>query len=160
MGSGRRVVGVLAGMAIGCCASTAHAVCIYNGELYAKTTLSQEFRDSALVIEGRVQSVRYTPGNDNEDRDPVDQDVITPIRIFKGIASAKITFYTWHNSGGFYLDKGGKYLLFLDAVPVGEYGKKRPAGFDINYQCGQSKSWAKVSPAAIAELKALSAGKQ
>jgi hypothetical protein len=148
---------MLAATMIAFSAQSASALCIYNNKLYAKTTLAQEFRDARLVIRGRVVSDRRLPGDDSKDTDDVGQSGITPIQVFKGKAPPQINYYTYYNSGGFYLDEGKEYLLFLNPVAAGRYGEGLPAGVEINYSCGQSKAWSEVSSPDFAKLKTLSA---
>jgi len=69
--------------------------------------------------------------------------------LFKGKPPARIDMFTYRDSGGFYLDKGtahdvgGEYLLFLEPV---SHEESVPAAarnaMEVNYSCGQSKTWA------------------
>ncbi|HXV00752.1 MAG TPA: hypothetical protein VG166_09650 [Caulobacteraceae bacterium] len=126
--------------------SQVDALCIYDGKLYAKTTLDQEFRDSKAVVQARVVSA-------------IDRNVgdtwtlyrLRTIKIFKGHPPRYFPYFTERNSGGFDLnvgtrhDIGGEYLLFLN--PLRQNVALPPAGSGamvINYNCGQSDSWAAV----------------
>jgi len=95
--------------------SGAHFYCSYNGELYAKTTLAQEFRDASLVVRVNVLSSKQIsiPGPDE------DVGVLNRIKvaqIFKGKSPTILIYYSRLDSGGFYLDVGTDYLLFLDPI--------------------------------------------
>jgi hypothetical protein len=151
----RWIASILTGCVAVSTAAPSHALCVYEDHLYAKTTLAQEFHDADLVIRGRVTSLRYFPGIDKSDTDPLDQDIVESIQVFKGKSPPKVVYYTAHNSGGFYLDRGKDYLFFLTPTPVGLFGRGEPAGFQINYSCGQSKPWSEVSASDISALKAL-----
>lgn len=138
--------------------SAAHALCSYQGELYAQTTLEQEYRDARWVVRARVISA--TGWESREESGTVYRLEI--VRSFKGSLSGQFSFSTERNSGGFYLDRGtkpdigGEYLLFLTENPR---GASMPApvknALVINYSCGQSRHWSEVSQldrATIAEL--------
>lgn len=137
----------------------AHALCVYHGELSAKTTLAQEFGDAPLVARARVLAAW--------DRD-IGEERSTTYRLevvqsFKGALPATFHFVTERNSGGFYLDSetgpdiGGEYLLFLNRGAQGSSGAAD--AFAINYSCGQSRRWDEVSPQDRARLAALSDGR-
>ncbi len=65
------------------------------------------------------------------------------LQTFKGKAPSALIDATEHNSGGFYLDVGKEYLLFLTPYP---HGPGIPKGaMMVNYNCGQSREWSKVS---------------
>lgn len=140
----------------------ASGLCIYKGKLYAKTTIRQEFADSRWVVVAKVTA------EDNHWMDEGDSWTIYQLRVvtrFKGNPPVKIQFFTYRNSGGFYLDKGvdpnlgGEYLLFLDPVRSDSQAPMAARGAtEVNYNCGQSKEWSKVSEADRNELLRLSAG--
>lgn len=127
-------------------ATPAQAVCEYHGNLYAKTTVAQEFQDSELVVRAQVVSK-----HDYEDADGY--AVRYRLRLkeqFKGNATDVIWLDSRRDSGGFYLegadgklDRGVDRLLFLNAMP--STSGKTNSYFQLNYSCGQSKTWSEVS---------------
>jgi hypothetical protein len=136
----------------------ADALCIYRGKLYAKTTLEQEFRDSTVVVEAKVIS----SGDTFEDDEP---GVIYRVQIaqwFKGKTPNVIKDFSERDSGGFYLDVGTDYLLFLNLISDQEaaahpsWRKAAPDAMMANYSCGQSRAWANVPPEDRRKLAALS----
>lgn len=126
-----------------------YALCIYKGEMYARTTLSQEFSDAKWVVKAKVIAAddHWSDGED-ESWTLYHLQVVT---VFKGKPQPRIELFTYRNSGGFYLDKGmnhdigGEYLLFLDPISSDE---EVPAAArnatEVNYACGQSKAWDEV----------------
>jgi hypothetical protein len=131
------------------------ALCMYEGKLYAKTTLDREFRDASLVVRGEVLS-----SQDISAPDP-DGDVggLYRVRIdqsFKGRPPSVIAYYSPRNSGGFYLVVGDQYLLFLDPISS-VWEKTAPGVFVVNYSCGQSRAWAEVPSGDCERLRALAA---
>jgi len=152
--------------------SGANALCVYGGKhftkakggdgsvrgLYAKTTLADEFLDSALVVKGTVLSSRNIglgPSNDSGTVYRVHID-----RTFKGKASAIINDYTDRDSGGFYLggsSEGPEYLLFLNPLSRNSWARKfAPDAYEVNYNCGQSRAWADVPLKDLDKLTVLS----
>lgn len=129
------------------CVAPAHALCIYDGELYAKTTLSQEFRDSAIVVRGKVVSSKdMWPWGEDEEWGTVYK--IEVEQTYKGAPPPVLTFLTERNSGGFYLDDGVEYLLFLTPWDrTDRWMKVAPGAYGVNYNCGQSRPWAEVPTA-------------
>jgi len=153
------ILGVLATL-IGAFEVEARALCIYDGKLYAKTTDEQEFRDAALVVRAKVIS-----GRDTYDSDDEDPGVVYRIEVehrFKGKTPAIISDYTHRDSGAFYLEVGREYLLFLNPISPIEaaedpvWKKQAPEAMMVNYNCGQSRSWAHVSRADREKLATLS----
>lgn len=149
----RQMLAALAGaLALFTACSTARALCIYHGKLYAKTSLEQEFRDATVVVRGVVVSSKNIyPSDDSDDSDP---GVLYRVKVeqsFKGKPPAMLTDYTERNSGGFYLDLGTEYLLFLNPItPKAErefpsWKKNAPDALTVNYNCGQSRPWGEVS---------------
>jgi hypothetical protein len=140
------VVGIAAASVLGSI-SNASALCVYHGQLYAKTTLEEEFREAHFVLKVTVLSCRniYDPDTGVACRVRVDQS-------FKGRAAPFFIYYTERNSGGFYLDVERQYLLFLNPIDPTEatddlgpgWMKNYPAALEVNYNCGQSCAWAKV----------------
>jgi hypothetical protein len=138
--------------------STAHALCSYRGELYAETTLEQEYRDARWVVRARVISA--TGWESREESATVYR--LEVVRSFKGSLSGQFSLLTERNSGGFYLDRGtkpdigGEYLLFLNENPrTASMPAPVKNALVINYSCGQSRHWNEVSQmdrATIAEL--------
>lgn len=124
----------------------ADALCVHNGKLYAKTTSSQEFAESHWVVRARVVSAR--------DQWPDGWSIyrLRLIRSYKGDLPRDFTYFTWRNSGSFALDRGaahdigGEYLLFLNPYDF-QRGDPRVArrATSVNYSCGQSRPWPKVS---------------
>ena len=140
-----------------------HALCIYKGQMYAKTTLLQEFHDARWVVRVKVVAADNHWSDEDESWTLYHLQVIT---AFKGKPQPRIELFTYRNSGGFYLDKGmnadlgGEYLLFLD--PVSNQEKVPSAArnaTEVNYACGQSKAWNEVSSADQEHLADLSQGK-
>jgi len=122
------------------------ALCIYHGELYATTTLAQEFRDSRWVVRARVLSAATHWSDESVSWTLYRLQVL---HRYKGAPPNRITLYTERNSGGFYLDRGaapdlgGEYLLFLN--PVARRRGNPPAARGatwVNYNCGRSRPWA------------------
>lgn len=141
----------------------ANAVCIYKGQMYAKTTLSQEFSDSKWVVRAKVTAA------DNHWSDYLGGDnpwTIYHLRVlasFKGELPATIELFTYRDSGGFYLDKGakadigGEYLLFLNPVSQDlEVPAVARSATVVNYSCGQSRAWTDVNNADREELAEMS----
>ena len=138
---------------------SAHALCIYHGKMYAKTTVAQEFADSRWVVRVRVIAA------DDHWSDKEDSWSLYHLQVltsFKGNPPARIAMFTYRDSGGFFLDKGlandlgGEYLLFLDSVSHQDTapGIAKDAT-EVNYSCGQSKSWNAVSTSERQELEKL-----
>ena len=132
-------------------AADAKALCFYGGQLYAKTTLAQEFRDSSVVVRGRVVSARAVDIPDPE-QDWGTRYRIRVERVFKGHPPSRLTDFTERDSGGFYLDRGKDYLLFLNPVAGGEWARYEPGVLMVNYSCGQSRPWRAVSTNARRQL--------
>ena len=77
---------------------------------------------------------------------------------YKGRLGSHFNFFTYRNSGGFYMDRprgrgadiGGDYLLFLNPA-------SHPAALPrwardslwVNYACGHSKPWREVTRAEV-----------
>jgi hypothetical protein len=134
----------LVALALTLSASSANALCIYKGNLYAKTTLAQEFEDSSIVIRGKVLSELRRYFSNEKDGDLGVLNQIRVEQVFKGKAPAVVRYYTAVNSGGFYLDKGEDYLLFLNPIARIEWKKVAPRAMLVNYNCGQSRLWAQI----------------
>lgn len=146
----------------------ADALCMYDGKhfirskredgeigLYATTTLTDEFLDSALVIRGFVISTQdhSTPDAYSIYRIRVDQ-------VFKGKSLGEVLDFTEHDSAGFYLDTGKEYLLFLNPMTKDDDARKiAPGAMRVNYSCGQSQPWANLSAKDRIALHSLAAGK-
>jgi hypothetical protein len=146
----------------------ARALCLYNGKhftksvapefdgrLYAKTTLTDEFQDAALVVKSTFLSNRNLESHNRNE----DSGVVYRVRVdqtFKGSAPRTLLIYSNRDSGSFYLGEGGKsseYLLFLDPLARGHWANKLvPGAYEVNYSCGQSQEWRKVSPDDKAQL--------
>jgi len=137
----------------------ANAFCSYHGELYAKTTLQQEYRDARWVVRAKVISASDWERAD--ERGTVYRMEL--VDSFKGNLPQRFLYSTERNSGGFYLDRGsktdvgGEYLLFLVPNPRPSVGPPsiRHALW-VNYSCGQSRAWREVAREKKATLAALS----
>jgi hypothetical protein len=137
----------------------ADALCFYDGKLYTKTTVLQEFKDSKWVVRARVLSAFDCFGRPVDrcsDPDaPYTTYGIRVIQAYKGHPPKLLKFFTSRDSGGFYLDRAGElpaahdigrdYLLFLNPIQPfhGQPRASRHAVF-VNYNCGQSKPWSEV----------------
>jgi len=144
--------------------SSAQALCVYKGELYARTTIAQEFADSPWVVRARVLSVtdNWADGV-GDDEEPWTLYRVRIVQGFKGDPPTEVSVFTYRDSGGFYMDRpwegpdiGGEYLLFLR--PTGGLSGLPEAargGTIVNYNCGQSKPWADVSATGRGELARL-----
>lgn len=152
---------LLTACSIAAWSAPAEALCIYHGIDNAKTSLAQEFRDSQWVVRAHVVSADYHWSDEDESWVLYRLKVVTS---YKGKLGSRFTFFTERNSGGFYMDSDGAgpdldrdYLLFL--VPNGR-SNTGPASAKfalwVNYNCGQSKSWAEVTRQEAAHLLALS----
>lgn len=144
--------GIAIAIALICGSPGTLAVCIYNGELYAKTSVSQELRDAKLVIRGKVVANRDI-GIPDADQDMGVVSRIQVEQIFKGTSGKIITYYSRRDSGGFYLDIGKDYLLFLDPISGTEWAKDYPGAMVVNYDCGQSRPWDEVPAADLETLR-------
>jgi hypothetical protein len=124
--------------------ANADALCIYGGKLYAKTTIEREFRDSGIVIKGTVLSEKeiVLTAAGEKDSEP---GVVYRIRVdhaFKGAPANVIEDFSERDSGGFYLDAGNQYLLFLNPMADDDPAKGvAPGALRVNYNCGQSQPW-------------------
>ena len=140
--------------------SSAHALCIYKGQMDAKTTQVQEFADARWVVRVKVIAADNHGSDQDESWTIYHLDVLT---AFKGKPSSRIEMFTYRDSGGFYLDQGtkpdigGEYLLFLDPISGSE---KVPlaarSATEVNYSCGQSREWKAVTSSQQQQLVALS----
>jgi len=155
----------LAAVVLACAAyAPAQAFCSYNGVDNAKTTVAQEFADSTWVVRARVLSGR-DHFSDTEESWTTYR--IRVERAYKGRPPVKLTFFTFRNSGGFYLDRawvplpkghdvGGEFLLFLNPQHrrEGETAAVEGTVF-VNYPCGVSRPWPEVSPGERRKLENL-----
>lgn len=146
-------------LALSALGSSAHALCIYKGELYAETSVSQEFQDSRWVVKAKALSAT---DHFIEGEEPCTEYQLEVQNAFKGTPPRRLRFFTFRNSGGFYLDRGrdhdlgGEYLLFLNptisspAIPAAASGT-----VSVNYSCGVSGLWNSVTSGARADLAQL-----
>lgn len=163
-----KLVATIAAVAVSLAAQRAHALCIYNGEDNAKTTIGQEFKDSKWVVKAKVVAA--------EDHFSDEDESWTLYRLevehaYKGRPPQRLRFFTTRDSGGFYMDKawvrlpaghdfGGKYLLFLNPWPTRKDLPPQAKGaVFVNYSCGVSGPWSKVSSADRERLSALERGR-
>lgn len=135
------------------------AFCMYHGVDNAKTTLEQEFRDSRWVVRAHVVSADYHWADVGESWTLYRLRVV---QNFKGKLPSRFTFFTERDSGGFYMDgddatpKLGDYLLFL--TPLHHSGDPPAArkAVSVNYNCGQSKPWERVTKDELKRLRRVS----
>lgn len=147
-------------LALSAFGSSAHALCSYKGELYARTTVSQEFQDSRWVVRAKVLAATE---HFVEGEEPWTEYQLEVQHAYKGRPPGRLRFFTLRNSGGFYLDRGGEhdlggeYLLFLNPttnspeIPLAASGT-----VSVNYSCGVSGLWGSVTTASRADLVRLS----
>ena len=139
-------------------AAPAHALCSYNGVDNAKTTIREEFHDSKWVVD--VLLIAADNHWSDEDESWTLYHVKT-LRSFKGKAPPRLDVFTYRDSGGFYLDKGmsndleGEYLLFLSPATQ-KLPRVAHGALEVNYPCGQSGPWAKLSRGQLDALRAAS----
>ena len=81
------------------------------------------------------------------------------LQVYKGSPSKRLRFFTYRDSGGFYMDRpwvdlpaghdiGGEYLLFLDLLPAWRGAPRAAKGaVFVNYNCGVSARWDDVRKA-------------
>ena len=145
-----------------CFTANAHALCIYNGKLDAKTTITQEFRDSQLVIRGTILSSEEIAEKPSiPDSEPGVLYRIRVDQVFKGNAPKELSLYTERDSGGFYTDIGKQYLLFLNPIEHNDWARKvAPGAMRVNYNCGRSRDWREVPDSDRQQLNALAAKPQ
>jgi|TARA_R110002051_G_scaffold139896_1_gene212626 hypothetical protein len=143
-------------LALSALGSSAHALCIYKGELYAETSLSQEFEDSRWVVKAKVLSAT---DHFIEGEEPWTEYQLEVQNAFKGTPPRQLRFFTFRNSGGFYLDRGrehdlgGEYLLFLNPTASSPEIPAAASGtVSVNYSCGVSRLWNGVTSGAQTEL--------
>jgi hypothetical protein len=152
-------LGVVAAVVLLGTASGTFALCIYNGQLYTKTTLEQEFRDAGLVVRAEVMS-------SDDIHDPY-LGVLYHVRVkqtLKGNPTTVLLDYSERDSGGFYLDVGTEFLLFLNPIDPGDavtylgqnWATRAPGAMMVNYSCGQSRPWNEVPSKDRELLNALS----
>lgn len=160
----RAILGALAAGAVIASPPGAHALCIYNGVDSAKTTIPQEFQDSTWVIRAKVLAAEDHWSDETDSWTTYELEVL---HAYKGKPSKRLRFFTYRDSGGFYLDRpsvdlpaghdiGGEYLLFLDPLPVQRDAPSAAKGaVFVNYSCGASSAWADVRPSDRRKLRRL-----
>ena len=140
----------------------ANAVCIHDGKDNPRTTLSEEFAESRWVVRARVTSAKDHWADEGYSWTVYRLHLL---ESFKGSPPQNIIFYTRRDSGGFFMDIpwkghdiGGEYLLFLRPFParIIDPPIAQRATF-VNYECGQSRPWHKVSKVNRRQLLSLSA---
>jgi hypothetical protein len=149
----------LASVALAMSATSAQALCVHNGALYAKTTPAQEFAESRWVVRARVESGHSYFGR------PTSWTLyrLRLIHAFKGAPPTHFRFYTRRDSGGFYMDGargrpdvGRDYLLFLNPGEVATEDPPMARGaMWVNYECGASKPWGEVTAVERKRLAAM-----
>ena len=141
-------------------AAPANALCIYRGVDNAHSTVSQEFADAQWVVRARVVSAQRGEGQDG----PWISYRLKPIESFKGQLTGEFDFFSYRNSGGFYMDRalqgpdiGGDYILFLRPRQFneGDPVRARSATF-VTYNCGRSGPWTEMPGSDRQELRRLS----
>ena len=149
--------------AMGACVtvvSPAHALCIYKGVDNATTTIAQEYRDSRWVVRARVVSASYHWSDEDGSWTLYK---LRPVENFKGKLPTSFYVFTERNSGGFYMDSnttgpdlGGEYLLFLKPLLNSrEWPAEARGARLVNYSCGQSKPWKKLTAMEVKQLRAV-----
>ena len=95
--------------------TNSYALCLDNRH----TSLEDEYRDSTMVLIGRVVAVR--PVRDPNDPQGVSSYTykVKPIDKLKGRMSNKVTLTMENSSSRFPLDLGEDYLLFIQRVEKG-----------------------------------------
>lgn len=153
---------MLAAMTLAGLASPAAALCVYKGELYARTTVAQEFADARWVARVRVLSAQSDLSGEVA---PWTVYRLEVVQAFKGAPARELTMFTWRDSGGFYLDRGpepdigGEYLLFLNPLRAARDQPAAASGAtQVNYSCGRSGLWSEVSQAEQMRLWSLANG--
>lgn len=137
-------------------APPARALCIYNGVDNAKTTMPEEFRDSKWVVRAKVLSAKDHWSDDENSWTTYNLEVL---HAYKGHPPKHFQFFTYRDSGGFYMDRpwvdlptghdiGGEYLLFLNRIGDEWGGRAAPVkgAVFVNYSCGRSGPWTEVRP--------------
>jgi hypothetical protein len=154
--AGMRAIVLPIVIALSALGSSAHALCIYKGELYAQTTVSQEFEDSQWVVKAKVLSAT---DHFIEGEEPWTEYQLEVQHAFKGDPPRRLRFFTFRNSAGFFLDRGqahdvgGEYLLFLNPTPSFPHDPAAARGtVSVNYSCGASGPWSSVSATSGMEL--------
>lgn len=143
---------MLAALTCASLASPAAALCVYKGELYATTTVAQEFADARWVVRARVLSAQSDLSGEVA---PWTVYRLEVVQAFKGAPARELTMFTWRDSGGFYMDRGaagpdigGEYLLFLNPLQADPDQPQAARGATAaNYSCGRSGLWREVSRA-------------
>jgi hypothetical protein len=140
-------------------AGPASALCIYHGVDNAETSIAQEFKDARWVVRAHLVSA---DDHWQDQGDSWSRYRLKVVETFKGSLPRDFTFFTARDSGGFYMEFGtsadqkGDYLLFL--VPW-QFRRSDPAAARgalwVNYNCGRSTSWDKVSRTDIQTLRSL-----
>lgn len=150
------VLSIALAVALSTLGSSAHALCIYKGELYAQPTVSQEFQDSRWVVKAKVLAAT---DHFVEGEDPWTEYQLEVQHAYKGSPPERLRFFTFRNSGGFYLDRGpehdvgGEYLLFLNPTTISPAIPAAVGGtVSVNYSCGVSGLWSSVTSGARTEL--------
>lgn len=147
---------LFAGLLLGC-AVPASAIC-------SGGTLQHEFREAEVIVRARLISevnawddapsaaYRAQWGNGG----PVVLYGLKVIEVFKGQPGQRIAFFEERNSGAFYLDANGDYLLFLNYIrPYPGRPAAARGAMDVRYTCGQSKLWSDLQTRDLNALRRL-----
>lgn len=140
-------------------ASPAHALC--SGD-----TIPNEFREADVVVRARVIS-EVSAWDDQPSADyvetwgdgaPVVLYGLEVVETFKGVPQRRINFFQTRDSGAFYLEPDGEYLLFLHrrASGAGQPAAARGSVY-VRYACGQSRLWRDVKAADLVAIRLLEA---
>jgi len=142
---------LLAAAALLVSAAPAHALCVYRGDLYGQSTLQGELAESRRVVKATVIDERpMQPWG--EDGEVGSLYTLRVEQTFKGAPTPTIAVFTERNSGGFYLDTGETYLLFLTDSHRPIWRPHVGNAFRVNYNCGQSRPWIDIPAADRARL--------
>lgn len=100
-----------------CLVDTCYSLCQDNRH----PNVLQEFEASKYVIIGTQIHERSVSSNDDPDGIAATIYSIHPIEVFKGVADRDISIWSENTSSRFVIDKGTKYLLFVESSPDGLY---------------------------------------
>ncbi len=98
-----------------CAPFAARAVCLTpDGEAMAgRPSVAQEYKNSDYVVKGFVESAKVIPDPEDPQGFLGAEYKIHVSDIYKGAPLRKITLYTGNDSGRFFMEVPGLYVLFL-----------------------------------------------